>query len=219
MKRDEFPDLDWAKGDGLLPAIVQHARTGALLMLGYMNQQALHTTLDGGRVTFFSRSRNVLWTKGETSGNFLEAVAVSADCDGDTILVQALPAGPVCHTGSATCFPEALKCDAERLAFLGQLEMVIAQRIAGQPDGSYTARLHAEGPRRMAQKVGEEGVELALAAATGDDAEVVAEAADLLYHMTLLLRQRGLSLAAVVEELELRHAIPAASAPGQVGPA
>jgi phosphoribosyl-ATP pyrophosphohydrolase/phosphoribosyl-AMP cyclohydrolase len=214
VKPDELPDLDWGKGDGLLPVIVQHARTGALLMLGYMNQQALYTTLDGGRVTFFSRSRNVLWTKGETSGNFLEVVAVSADCDGDTILVQALPAGPVCHTGSATCFPEALKSDAERLAFLGQLERVIAQRIAGQPDGSYTARLHAEGPRRMAQKVGEEGVELALAAATGDDAEVLAEAADLLYHMTLLLRQRGLSLAAVVEELELRHAKLAASVPG-----
>jgi phosphoribosyl-ATP pyrophosphohydrolase/phosphoribosyl-AMP cyclohydrolase len=219
VKPDELPNLDWGKGSGLLPAVVQHARTGVLLMLGYMNQQALRATLEGGRVTFFSRSRNVLWTKGETSGNFLEAVAVSADCDGDTILVQALPSGPVCHKGSATCFPEALKSDAERLAFLGQLEMVIAQRIAGQPDGSYTARLHAEGPRRMAQKVGEEGVELALAAATGDDAEVLAESADLLYHMTLLLRQRGLSLAAVVEELERRHAKPVASAPGQVSPA
>lgn len=214
MKIDEIADLDWNKGDGLLPAIVQHAGTGALLMLGYMNRQALRTTLSGGRVTFFSRSREELWTKGETSGNFLEVVAVSADCDRDAILVQALPAGPVCHTGSANCFPQATRSEAERFAFLARLEDVIARRIAEQPEGSYTARLHAQGRRRLAQKVGEEGVELALAAADGDDAEVLAESADLLYHLALLLKERGLSLSAVIDELELRHTdrtLPAAA--------
>jgi phosphoribosyl-AMP cyclohydrolase / phosphoribosyl-ATP pyrophosphohydrolase len=206
MKLDELPDLDWDKGEGLLPAVVQHAHSGALLMLGYMNREALSNTLASGRVTFFSRSRSTLWTKGETSGNFLEVAAVSADCDRDTILLQVLPAGPVCHTGSANCFPEATKSDAERLAFLMQLERIIAKRIATQPEGSYTARLHAEGPRRLAQKVGEEGFELALAAVSGDDTEVLDEAADLLYHVALLLKQRGLSFANVVEKLELRHA-------------
>lgn len=206
MKFNDIADLDWDKGQGLLPAVVQHAQTGALLMLGYMNREALRTTLAHRHVTFFSRSRKELWTKGATSGNFLEVMAVSADCDADTILVQVLPAGPVCHTGSATCFPGAMKSDAEGLAFLVQLECIIAQRIATQPEGSYTARVLAEGPRRLAQKVGEEGVELALAAASGDDAEVLTEAADLIYHLALLLKQRGLSLAGVVEELELRHA-------------
>lgn len=210
MKFDELPDLDWGKGEGLLPAIVQHARTGAVLMLGYMNRQALITTLASGRATFFSRSRQALWTKGETSGNFLSVVAVSADCDHDTVLVQALPAGPICHSGSASCFPTAMKSDAERLSFLTQLETVILQRIAEQPEGSYTARLYAAGPRRIAQKVGEEGFEVALAAVGGDDAEVLAESADLLYHLTLLLKQRGLSLTAVADELELRHAKPKA---------
>ena len=206
MKFHDLPDLDWDKGKGLLPAVVQHSQTGVLLMLGYMNREALGTTLASGHVTFFSRGRAALWTKGGTSGNFLEIVAVSADCDRDTILVQALPAGPVCHPGSATCFPGAMKSDAERLAFLVQLESIIAERIVTQPEGSYTARILAEGPRRVAQKIGEEGVELALAAASGDDAEVLAEAADLLYHLALLLKQRGMSFAAVVEKMELRHA-------------
>jgi len=202
---EDIPDLDWDKGTGLLPAVVQHAQTGVLLMLGYMNHEALRKTLSDGRVTFFSRSRKELWTKGSTSGNFLEVVAVSADCDADAILVQVLPAGPVCHTGSATCFPGAMKNDLESLAFLMQLERIISQRIATRPEGSYTAKVLAEGPRRLAQKVGEEGVELALAAANGDDAEVLAEAADLLFHLTLLLKQRSMSLAGVVENLELRH--------------
>jgi phosphoribosyl-ATP pyrophosphohydrolase/phosphoribosyl-AMP cyclohydrolase len=208
MKSDDIADLDWDKGEGLLPAVVQHARTGALLMLGYMNRESLRTTLASGRVTFFSRSRKELWTKGATSGNFLEVVAVSVDCDADTILVQVLPAGPACHKGSSTCFPGAIRSDAEGLAFLAQLERIISQRMAAQPEDSYTARILAEGPRRLAQKIGEEGVELALAAASGDDAEVLDEAADLLFHLTLLLRQRGMSLADVVEKLELRHAKP-----------
>ena len=206
MKFHDLPDLDWDKGKGLLPAVVQHSQTGVLLMLGYMNREALGTTLASGHVTFLSRGRAALWTKGGTSGNFLEIVAVSADCDRDTILVQALPAGPVCHTGTASWFPGAMKSDAERLAFLVQLESIIAERIVTQPEGSYTARILAEGPRRVAQKIGEEGVELALAAASGDDAEVLAEAADLLYHLALLLKQRGMSFAAVVEKMELRHA-------------
>ncbi len=213
MKLEELPDLDWDKGDGLLPVAVQHVQTGALLKLGYMNRQALRQTLASGRVTFFSRNRAELWTEGEASGHFLEAVAVSADCDNDTILVQALPAGPVCHLGTATCFPHAAPLESDRYAFLGQLERVIAERIAAQPEGSYTARLHAHGPQRLAQRLGQEGVELALAAAGDDDALVLAEAADLLYHLTLMLKLRGMSLAAVMEELELRHAERTATEP------
>lgn len=204
MKIGDVAGLDWDKGDGLLPVVVQHAATGAVLMLGYMNRAALSRTLSDGRVTFYSRSRERLWTKGETSGHFLSVVSITTDCDRDTLLVQAQPAGPVCHTGSPSCFDEAAPVGG-RLAFLDQLEEVIAQRIAEQPEGSYTARLYAQGPRRVAQKVGEEGVEVALAAVTGDDAAVVAESADLLYHLALLLQQRGLSLAAVVNELALRH--------------
>jgi phosphoribosyl-ATP pyrophosphohydrolase/phosphoribosyl-AMP cyclohydrolase len=203
---DEIADLDWDKGGGLLPAVVQHVGTGALLMLGYMNQQALRTTLADGRVTFFSRRSKKLWTKGETSGHFLAVAAVSVDCDRDTILVQALPSGPVCHTGSATCFPRAVPSDAERLAFLAELERVIAKRIAEQPAGSYTAELLAGGPRRLAQKVGEEAVELVVAAVDGDDAELLAESADLIYHLAVLLKQRGLSFEAAIELLARRHA-------------
>lgn len=206
MTPDRPAELDWNKGQGLLPAIVQHARTGRLLMLGYMNSEALQRTLESRRATFYSRSRGALWTKGETSGNLLEVVAVCADCDRDTILVQALPAGPVCHTGQASCFAEAGICEAEPMAFLARLEQVIAERIVERPEASYTARLHAEGRRRIAQKVGEEGLELALAAASGADTEVVAESADLLFHMLLMLAQRSLPLARVVEELERRHA-------------
>ncbi|MBM5812726.1 MAG: bifunctional phosphoribosyl-AMP cyclohydrolase/phosphoribosyl-ATP diphosphatase HisIE [Gammaproteobacteria bacterium] len=205
MKIGAIAGLDWDKGGGLLPAIVQHAETGTVLMLGYLNRAALERTLDDGRVTFYSRSRERLWTKGETSGHFLSVVSITTDCDRDTLLIQARPAGPVCHTGSPSCFAEAEPVGS-RLAFLERLEEVIAQRIAEQPEGSYTARLYAQGPRRIAQKVGEEGVEVALAAVTADDAAVVAESADLLYHLALLLKQRGLSLTAAVNELALRHA-------------
>jgi phosphoribosyl-ATP pyrophosphohydrolase/phosphoribosyl-AMP cyclohydrolase len=198
--------LDWSKCDGLLPAIVQHAKTGAVLMLGYMNPEALAKTLDSGRVTFFSRSRRALWTKGETSGHFLSVAYVSADCDGDALLVQAIPAGPVCHAGTPGCFPASLRSEAERLEFLATLENVIADRIASKPDSSYTARLHGQGLRRVAQKVGEEGLELALAAAGGNGQSVIDEAADLVYHVLLALHSRGQSLAAVVTELEQRHA-------------
>ncbi len=198
--------LDWAKGGGLLPAIVQDARTGRVLMLGFMNAEALEQTLGSGRVVFFSRSRGELWLKGATSGNFLEVVQVTADCDDDTILVLARPAGPACHKGTVSCFAEAWDTEAGRLAFLASLEHTIAHRIAESPEGSYTARLFASGVGRIAQKVGEEGVETALAAVTRDDPELVGECADLLYHLLVLLKARNLSLGRVVQELASRHA-------------
>lgn len=205
--------LDFAKAGGLLPAIVQHADTGAVLMLGFMNAEALRTTLDRGRVVFFSRTKNRLWEKGETSGHTLDVVAVKADCDADTVLVTARPRGPVCHTGTATCFGDEAATGAERLAFLGTLEKVIEQRIGDSPEGSYTARLFGKGVRRIAQKVGEEGVEVALAGATEPDDKVVSESADLLFHLLVLLRARGIGFEAVVAELESRHATRTA-APG-----
>ena len=206
MTPAQIAALDWSKGDGLLPAVVQDARTGKVLMLGYMNPEALRVTLDSRRVTFFSRSRNRLWTKGETSGNFLNLVAVAADCDNDSLLLQAHPAGPTCHTGSDSCFAAAANTAAADFAFLSKLEAVIAQRITDQPSGSYTARIWSEGPTRLAQKVGEEGVEVALAAVTQEDERLVSEAADLLFHLALLLKSRDLSLANAVKELEQRHA-------------
>ena len=206
MTLDETPTLDWNKGDGLLPAIVQHAITGRVLMLGYMNQDALRATLSSGRVVFFSRSRQQLWTKGETSGHFLDVVDVSTDCDADTILVLAEPLGPTCHKGTESCFADAAATDAQRLAFLALLENIITHRIADQPEGSYTARLFAQGPSRIAQKVGEEGLETALAAVTRDDAGLISECADLLFHLLVLLRSRDLDLEQVVEELQARHA-------------
>lgn len=205
--------LDFDKTGGLVPAIVQHAESGAVLMLGYMNREALSATLTRRRVVFFSRSRQCLWEKGETSGHTLELVAVRTDCDRDTLLITALPAGPVCHLGTATCFGDDAPIaagprgeDGERLSFLGALESVIAQRIADRPEGSYTARLYAEGPKRIAQKVGEEGLEVALAAVAETDDKLVAESADLLYHLLLLLKSRGLRLESVVAELASRHA-------------
>ena len=201
----DIDSLDFAKGAGLLPAIVQDAERGAVLMLGYMNRDALRETLVRGRVVFFSRSKQRLWEKGETSGHTLQFVSASADCDRDTLLVQARPAGPACHLGTTTCFGTEPQSRAERLAFLGTLEEVIERRIASDASESYTVKLFREGTRRIAQKVGEEGVEVALAASAGDDAEVVTESADLLYHLTLLLRSRGLGLEQVADELAARH--------------
>jgi phosphoribosyl-ATP pyrophosphohydrolase/phosphoribosyl-AMP cyclohydrolase len=197
--------LDWSKDGGLLPAVIQDARTGRVLMLGYMNEESLRRTLAEGRVVFFSRSRNQLWTKGETSGHFLEVVQVAADCDDDTILVLANPQGPTCHKGTTTCFAGARDPDATRIAFLASLEKTIAHRIAESPEGSYTARLYASGIGRIAQKVGEEGVETALAAVTREDPELVGECADLLYHLLVLLKSRNLTLEQVVGELASRH--------------
>jgi phosphoribosyl-ATP pyrophosphohydrolase/phosphoribosyl-AMP cyclohydrolase len=199
--------LDWSKAGGLLPAIVQHARTGQVLMLGFMNAEALHATIELKRVTFFSRSKQRLWTKGETSGNFLHLVAAAADCDRDSLLITAIPDGPTCHTGTDSCFGDAIGASGARYAFLSQLESVIAQRISARPEASYTARLWAEGTGRLAQKVGEEGVEVALAAVTQTPAELRGEAADLVFHLALLLKARDLSLADVVAELERRHVL------------
>lgn len=199
-------ELDWEKNAGLIPAVVQDAQSGAVLMVGYMNREALAATQSAGRVTFWSRSKRRLWTKGETSGNFLEVSEMAADCDRDTILILARPLGPACHRGTRTCFGETPpRAAVEKIAFLDTLESVIRQRIEQRPPGSYTAELLAQGTRRIAQKVGEEGLELALAAVAQSDDDVVGEAADLLYHVILLLESKQLSLAQVVETLKARH--------------
>lgn len=181
--------LDFAKGDGLLPAIVQDAATLRVLMLGYMDRAAFDETLRRGEVTFFSRSKQRLWTKGEASGHVLELVSMQTDCDADTLLVLATPRGPTCHLQRPSCFPEA------PAGTLAQLDALIASRERERPDGSYTTRLFDGGIRRIAQKVGEEGVETALAALVQTDDELLGESADLLYHLIVLLRARGLSLA------------------------
>jgi phosphoribosyl-ATP pyrophosphohydrolase/phosphoribosyl-AMP cyclohydrolase len=203
----DLDELDFAKAGGLLPAIVQHAESGAVLMLGYMNREALFATLTRRRVVFFSRSKGRLWEKGETSGHSLDLAQVHADCDRDTLLVSAWPRGPVCHTGSGSCFGEvaATMATADPATFLTTLEEVIGDRMTTRPEGSYTAKLLANGWTRIAQKVGEEGVEAALAGAGGSDAEVIEEVSDLLYHVLVLLKARGLLLERVVEELRRRH--------------
>ena len=198
----DLDGLAWDKMDGLLPAVVQDAGTSLILMLGYMNRDALAATLDSGFVTFFSRSKNRLWQKGETSGNRLALRSVRTDCDDDALLVLADPQGPTCHLGTASCFGEA---EAPGPAWLAQLERVIQSRAAAPPEESYTARLLAAGLPRIAQKVGEEGVETALAAVTADDAALTGEAADLLYHLLVLLHARGLSLNDAITVLRERH--------------
>jgi phosphoribosyl-ATP pyrophosphohydrolase/phosphoribosyl-AMP cyclohydrolase len=187
--RETMAALDWDKGDGLLPAVVQDARTHRVLMLGYMSRESLSATLDSGLVTFFSRSRQALWVKGASSGNHLRLVSIDTDCDADALLVRAEPQGPTCHLGRASCFADAPG------STLGDLDGVIASRVATMPEGRYTTRLLAGGIRRIAQKVGEEGVETALAAVAQDDAALLGEAADLAYHLLVLLRARGLGLA------------------------
>jgi phosphoribosyl-AMP cyclohydrolase / phosphoribosyl-ATP pyrophosphohydrolase len=197
---------DWDKGNGLLPAIVQDPSSGAVLMLAFMNREALAQTERSGRVTFWSRSKNRLWTKGETSGHFLEFKRMAVDCDGDALLILASPSGPACHLGTSTCWGEnPSQSDAEGLAFLGALERTIAQRISLRPQGSYIASLLTQGTLRIAQKVGEEGLELALAAVAQSDEKIVDEAADLLFHTLLLLAVKGLSLSHVVAKLQSRH--------------
>jgi phosphoribosyl-AMP cyclohydrolase / phosphoribosyl-ATP pyrophosphohydrolase len=209
-----LPVLDWEKMHGLVPAIVQDAVSGAVLMMGYMNREALAATENTRRVTFWSRSKGRLWTKGESSGYFLQVCSISVDCDQDTLLILAQPVGPACHLGTSTCWGEdAPRSLAQDVAFLGKLEQIVAQRIAVRPEGSYTAKLIDAGLTRIAQKVGEEGLELALAAVARSDAEVIAEAADLLFHTVLLLKVKGLSLAQVVGELQSRHAGATQSGP------
>ncbi|WP_018973695.1 bifunctional phosphoribosyl-AMP cyclohydrolase/phosphoribosyl-ATP diphosphatase HisIE [Rudaea cellulosilytica] len=194
--------LDWAKGDGLLPAVVQHWRSGAVLMLGYMNADALAQTQQTGKVTFFSRSKQRLWTKGETSGHFLLLKSLRGDCDNDTILIQAEPIGPTCHKGTQSCFGDGAE---PPLAFLAELDALVAQRERERPAGSYTTKLFEGGIRHIAQKVGEEGVETALAAVAQDEAALRSESADLIFHLLVLLRARGVEFADVVEELRARH--------------
>ncbi|NBB93694.1 MAG: bifunctional phosphoribosyl-AMP cyclohydrolase/phosphoribosyl-ATP diphosphatase HisIE [Gammaproteobacteria bacterium] len=201
-QQDRIEDLDWSKTDGLLPAIVQDADDGRVLMLGYMNAEALEKTRSSGLVTFHSRSKQRLWTKGETSGNHLELVDLLADCDRDTLLVLARPKGPTCHTGTDTCFGDTRW---PPVGFLRALETTVRKRAEDDPAESYTARLMAEGPKRCAQKVGEEGVEVALAAAAGEREELESETADLLYHLIVCLHAAGSDLDSVLRVLISRQ--------------
>lgn len=200
-------DLDYAKGQGLVTGVVQHASTGAVLMVGHLDEAAVRATLGTGLATFRSRTRGTQWTKGETSGNVLRVTSVDVDCDRDALLLRALPAGPTCHTGDETCFDAGRGAVTEPApaSFLAELDALIAARREELPEGSYTTTLFTAGVRRVAQKVGEEGVETALAAVAQDDAELLGEAADLVYHLLVLLRSRDLGLADVERVLRLRH--------------
>lgn len=194
--------VDFDKGNGLVPAIVQDAQTLQVLMLGYMSKESIAKTLETKQVTFFSRSRQTLWAKGETSGNVLELVSLTVDCDNDTLLVLANPKGPTCHEGNVSCFGEN---GATGVGFLGHLNNIIEGRVGTDPEQSYTAKLLSGPLRRAAQKVGEEGVETALAAVAEDDAALLGESADLLYHLIVLLRAKGLSLNDAISVLQERH--------------
>ena len=202
LTEKNLQELDWEKTGGLIPAVVQDATSGRVLMLGYMNKEALEKTLAEKRVTFFSRTKNRLWTKGETSGNFLDLVDIGTDCDNDTLLVLVNASGPTCHTGSTSCFGEL----ESKWQFLRDLELLLASRRNADPKSSYTASLYARGTKRIAQKVGEEGVETALAATVHDKEELKNEAADLVYHLLVLLQVEGLELADVIGILRERHA-------------
>lgn len=195
--------IDFDKMNGLVPAIVQDVETGAVLMLGFMNDEALQQTRDSGRVTFFSRSKQRLWTKGETSGHVLHVHEIRADCDHDTLLIKATPAGPVCHTGADTCFAEANPPSPR--AFLAILAALIRERKLQPQEGSYTSALFARGINKIAQKVGEEAVELVIEAKDDDPQRLREEAADLVYHLLVLLEAKGASLDEVVQVLAKRH--------------
>lgn len=199
---DNLAQLAWDKMDNLLPAIVQDSNSGKVLMQGYMDQAALAHTLASRHVTFYSRSKQRLWTKGEQSGNTLQLVQIEADCDADSLLVLANPTGPTCHTGAQACWFDNDQAD---YTFLADLEALLAQRKGADPASSYTARLYAKGIKRIAQKVGEEGVETALAATVHDHAELKNEAADLLYHLLVLLQASELSMSDVIAVLRERH--------------
>lgn len=201
LTKQNLTQVDFAKSE-LLPAIVQDARTGVILMQGFMNQESLEVTFEKQKVTFYSRSKNRLWTKGETSENYLEVVSVHTDCDYDSILVLANPLGPTCHLGTQSCFGDAAK---PSLSFLAQLEQVIVSRKNDDPEKSYTASLFAKDLSRSCQKVGEEGVEVALAAMKHDNEELTNESADLIYHLIVLLQRQGLELQDVVACLQGRH--------------
>lgn len=196
--------IDWEKVDGLVPAIVQDYQSSQVLMMGYMNPAALEKTGETGQVTFFSRTKERLWTKGETSGNVLQLQNMSLDCDNDTLLVKVNPIGPTCHTGTTTCW-DGDKQEETQMVWLHQLEQLLAARKDADPESSYTASLYARGTKRISQKVGEEGVEVALAATSGDKAELVCESADLIYHLMVLLQDQGLSMNDVINKLKERH--------------
>ncbi len=206
MKIEAIPFEELAAGkqaDGLIPAIVQDDRTLQVLMLGYMNREAYEKSLAEGRVTFYSRTRQCLWTKGETSGHFLDIVSVAADCDRDTLLVRAIPHGPTCHTGTRSCFGEAVP---ETEGFIRRLQAIVRQRHAAMPEGSYTAHLFARGVNKIAQKVGEEAVETVIEAVAGNREAMIYEASDLIYHLLVLLEATDCSIADLERELSARHA-------------
>ncbi len=195
--------IDFEKSGGLVPAIIQDAATRNVLMLGYMNREAYEKTAATGRVTFYSRSRRCLWTKGETSGNFLNVVSMAADCDNDTLLVKAVPEGPTCHKGTDTCWGE--ENTPHPLAFLTELQDFIEKRRREMPEGSYTTSLFNDGTNRMAQKVGEEALEMVIEAVGGTDERMIYEGADMLYHMMVLLTSKGLRIEDLARELRERH--------------
>ncbi|MBG2992488.1 bifunctional phosphoribosyl-AMP cyclohydrolase/phosphoribosyl-ATP diphosphatase HisIE [Proteus mirabilis] len=201
MNNTKLTQLDWQKVDNLMPAIIQNAISGDVLMLGYMDKAALEMTLNSGKVTFYSRTKQRLWTKGETSGNFLKLVDIYPDCDNDTLLILAHPIGPTCHNGTESCFAPA----QSQWGFLYELENLLRERKSASPNSSYTAQLYASGTKRIAQKVGEEGVETALAATVNDREELKNEASDLLYHLMVLLQDQSLSLSDVIDCLQNRH--------------
>lgn len=195
-------ELDFEKMNGLIPAIIQDKHTQKVLMLGFMNKEAYEKTVETGKVTFFSRTKNRLWTKGETSGNFLNVVSIKADCDNDTLLIQAVPEGPVCHTGTDTCWGEKNEQD---VMFLKELQDFIDKRHAEMPEKSYTTSLFKSGVNKMAQKVGEEAVETVIEACNGTDERLIYEGADLLYHLIVLLTSKGYRIEDLARELKERH--------------
>ena len=200
----EFSDFNLEKtGDGLLPVIIQDARTLKVLMLGYMNQEAYMKTVETGKVTFWSRTRNTLWTKGETSGNFLNVVEIKNDCDNDTLLIKVRPDGPICHKGTDTCWGETN--DSNPLLFLTELQNFIEKRHEEMPEGSYTTSLFKDGLNRMAQKVGEEALELVIEACNGTNERMIYEGSDMLYHLIVLLTSKGLRIEDMASELCERH--------------
>jgi phosphoribosyl-ATP pyrophosphohydrolase/phosphoribosyl-AMP cyclohydrolase len=196
--------LDFKKMNGLIPAVIQDDQTNKVLMLGFMNEEALEKTQKTGKVTFFSRTKNRLWTKGEESGNFLNVVSIAEDCDHDTLLIKVNPVGPVCHTGSDTCFKEENK---EDILFLRYLQDFIARRYMEMPEGSYTTSLFNSGVGRMAQKVGEEAVETVIEAMSGNDERLLYEGSDLLYHLIVLLTSKGYRIEDLAKELKKRHKV------------
>ncbi len=194
--------LDFDKMDGLVPAIIQDSRTLKVLMLGFMNKEAYDKTVETGKVTFWSRTKQRLWTKGETSGNTLTVVDIKADCDNDTLLIKAIPAGPVCHTGSDTCWDEK---NQNPIMFLSELQRFIEKRHEEMPEGSYTTSLFKSGCGRMAQKVGEEAIESVIEAMANNNERLIYEASDMIYHLIVLLTSKGLKIEDLAQELQKRH--------------